>query len=130
VKLEHNWKQKTLENLQKEFWGDPEDDSFLVRRTYEIRKLPLEQLTVDDIAMMIRPHDSLEYMIPLAIDYLQNDILACGDSYEGALMEAVLKVDSLFWKKHPEHWNSVDNILKENQRDYGFDISKFDSGKA
>lgn len=36
AKLENNWRQKSLENLEKENWGKPTFDSYLVRRTHEI----------------------------------------------------------------------------------------------
>lgn len=33
IKLDHNWKHKTLEKLKNEFWGLPTFDSHLVTRT-------------------------------------------------------------------------------------------------
>src|SRR5688500_14431168 len=101
IKLENNWRHKTLENLEKDFWGEPTYDSYLIRRSHEIRKLPLIELTNDDLAMMLRQHSSLDYMVPLAIDKLQADILAYGDSScEGAIMDAMVKIPASFWKEN------------------------------
>lgn len=115
TKLENNWREKTLENLEKDFWGEPTYDSYLVRRSHEIRKLTLTELTNDDIAMMLRQQFSLDYIVPLAIDKIQIDILAFGDTgSEGAIMEAILKIPADFWTSNKEHWTTIRKILDEN----------------
>jgi hypothetical protein len=97
-KLENNWRQKSLENLEKDIWDKPTYDSHLVRRTFEIRKIPLTDLTNDDIAMMLRQQFSLEYIVPLAIDKLQECISNDNADSEDEIMEAVLKIPSSFWR--------------------------------
>jgi hypothetical protein len=115
TKLENNWREKTLENLEKDFWGEPTYDSYLVRRSHEIRKLTLTELTNDDIAMMLRQQFSLDYIVPLAIDKIQIDILAFGDTgSEGAIMEAILKISTDFWASNKEHWTTIRKLLDEN----------------
>ncbi len=115
TKLENNWREKTLENLEKDFWGEPTYDSYLVRRSHEIRKLTLTELTNDDIAMMLRQQFSLDYIVPLAIDKIQIDILAFGDTgSEGAIMEAILKISTDFWASNKEHWTAIRKLLDEN----------------
>ncbi len=74
AKLEINWQQKTLENSENDYWGEPTYISYLVTRVHAIRKLPLTELTNDDIAMMLRQKFSLDYIILLAIEKLQVDI--------------------------------------------------------
>jgi hypothetical protein len=44
-KLENNWRQKSLTNLEKEEWFGFESDSNLISRTKELRKVPLETFT-------------------------------------------------------------------------------------
>jgi hypothetical protein len=128
TKLENNWRQKTLENLEKDYWGEPNFDSYLVKRTHEIRKLPLSKLTNDDIAMMLRQKFSLDYMVPLAIDKLQIDILASGySSDEGAILKAILKLPADFWNLNIDYWKKIDKLLKDNLTVKMFDRDKFDS---
>lgn len=128
TKLENNWRQKTLENLEKDFWDKPSFDSYLVKRTHEIRKFPLSQLANDDIAMMLRQKFSLNYIVPLAIDKLQLDVLAFGDSSdEGAIMEAILKLPADFWNSNKDYWKIIDKLLEDNLTIRTFNRDKFDS---
>jgi len=120
-KLEANWRQKTLENLEKEFWGEPSYNSYLVTRTHAIRKLPLSDLSNDDIAMMLGQQFSLDYLVPLAIDKLQVDILAYGDTgSEGAIMEAILKIPYDFWKSNKANWETIKKLLDDNSSVWTF----------
>ena len=48
MKLGNNWRQKTLENLEKDYWGNPSYDSHLVKRCHELRKIPLDSFTTED----------------------------------------------------------------------------------
>jgi CDI immunity proteins len=125
-KLESNWQDKCLENLEKDYWGEPEYDSYLVKRVHAIRKVPLKEFTNDDIAMMIRQKFSLEYMIPLAIEQLHQDIMAHGDTgTDGAIMEAVLKVPSDFWENNKEQWSTIDEIQMQADGASFFDRTLF-----
>jgi len=128
TKLENTWRQNSLENLEKDFWGKPTYDSYLVKRTHEIRKLPLTDLTNDDIAMMLRQKFSLDYIVPLAIDKLQVDILAYGDTgSEGAIMDAMVKIPSEFWQANKDYWKIIRNLLDNNITVWTFKRDNFDN---
>ena len=120
--LKKNWRQKTLEDLENDVWGDPPYDSHLVKRTHQLRKLPLAGLTNDDLAMMLRQNLSLTYIVPLAIDKLQVDILAYGDAgSEGAIMNAILKIPGDFWKTNRDYWITIKKLLDDNQSVWTFE---------
>lgn len=128
TKLENNWRQKTLENLEKDYWGEPTFNSYLVQRTHEIRKLALSELTNDDIAMMLRQKFSLDYIVPLAIEMLQKDVLAHGeDGNEGAIMDAILELPANFWNSNKIYWEIINKMLKDSLSIWTFDRKKFDS---
>lgn len=121
IKPENNWRQKTLENLEKDFWGPPTHDSYLVRRTHEIRKIPLTELNNEDIAMMVRQKFSLDYIVPLAIDKLKADILAHGNTgSDGEIMDAILKIPKDFWITNKDHWTTIKKLLDENESTWTF----------
>src|SRR5690349_15443526 len=97
MKLENNWRQKTLENLEKDFWGEPTYDSHLVKRCHELRKIQLERFTTEDLRLMIGQQFSLDYLMPLALETLSANLFAEGDFFEGDLLKNVLSVNTEFW---------------------------------
>ena len=85
-KFENNWKSKTVENLENDFWGEPMDDSHLVLTCHRLRKKPLGDFETEDLRIMIGQNIGLKYFIPLAIDTLLDNVLAEGNLYEGDLL--------------------------------------------
>ena len=129
MKLENNWRQKTLENLEKDYWSILDYDSYLVKRCHELRKLPLEKFTTEDLRIMIGQQISLDYLIPLAIEVLTIDLFAEGDFFEGDLLKNVLAIDTDFWNNNKNHWATLDNLIKNRRSEivaHKFDITNFD----
>jgi len=113
MKLEVNWKSKTLENLEKENWGEPQYDSHLVRRTHELRKVPLNEFSVEDLRINIGQNISLNYLIPLALEILTENLFADGDLFEGDLLQAVLKANSNYWYSNPKYWEQLNRLIED-----------------
>jgi hypothetical protein len=87
MKFESNWRQKSIENLEKKNWGDvPQDESSIIQRLMRLRKVPLEEFTIDDIRFMIIQEVGLPYLLTLAIEFLQKDLFTEGNYYEGDLL--------------------------------------------
>jgi CDI immunity proteins len=129
MKLENNWRQKTLENLENDFWGKPDYDSHLVTRCHELRKLPLENFTTEDLRIMIGQEIGLDYLIPLAIEVLTIDLFAEGDFFEGDLLKNVLAIKSEFWNNNKNYWATLDNLIKDRRSEiiaHKFDTTNFD----
>lgn len=129
MKLENNWRQKTLENLEKDYWGNPNYDSHLVRRCHELRKLPLDSFKTEDLRIMIGQQISLDYLIPLALEVLKIDLFAEGDFFEGDLLKNVLSIDTDFWNKNKNYWTALNNLIKDRRSEiiaHKFDTTKFD----
>lgn len=115
MKLENNWKNKSLENLEKEDWKIFNSDSRLIRRTKELRKIPLDNFTIEDLRLMIGQGFSLDYLIPLAIEKLTTDILAEGDLYKGDLLLAVVNARQDYWDKSTEQKEELTKLIKTNK---------------
>lgn len=129
MKPENNWRQKTLENLEKDFWGEPSYHSHLVIRCHELRKLPLENFTTEDLRMMIGQQIGLNYLIPLALEVLTVDLFAEGDFFEGDLLKNVLAIDTDFWNNNKSYWAILDNLIKERRNEivaHKFATTNFD----
>ena len=71
-------------------------DSHLVTTIHQLRHKPLEQLPWRICKSSIGQNMSLEYLLPIAIDHLQDDPLVEGDYYRGDLLVAVLGIQPAF----------------------------------
>jgi CDI immunity proteins len=117
MKLENNWRQKTIENLEKNNWGEPTYGSYLVTRCHELRKMPLENFTTEDLRIMIGQQIGLDFLIPLAIETLTKDLFAEGDFFEGDLLKNVLTIDIVFWHQNEKYWNEINELIKDRKQE-------------
>jgi hypothetical protein len=98
--MENNWKSKSLQNLEKGPVTAVEYSSNLVKRCTELSSQPLNEYSVEDMRVMIGQQIGLDFLVPLALDQLNTNILSEGDYYPGDLLTAVLKIDKVFWSKN------------------------------
>lgn len=114
-KTADSWKLKSLEVLENRIWPDEETYvSGLVKRCHEYRKIPVGQLTAEQLRTLIGQQFGLPYLIPVAIENLTADILTEGAFYPGDLLEAVLKVKPDFWNSHPALRAQVASLVQSN----------------
>jgi hypothetical protein len=116
MKLENNWRQKTLENLEKDKWNTFDSDSRLIKRIKELRRVPLDNFSTEDLRLMIGQQESLEHLIPLAIERLRADILAEGDMYKGDLLLAVVNTRQDYWDKSTEQKEELIQLITRNKK--------------
>jgi hypothetical protein len=104
-------RRKSLQELEKQKWGNDDFPSLLVRTCSALRRKPLQDFTVEDLRIMIGQNFSLNYLVPLAIEYLQHDPLVSGDFFPGDLLTNVLKVQPGFWLVRPDLRRAVEDIV-------------------
>ena len=105
---------KTLEELENDYWGKPTYDSHLVQTCHNLRKKPLKDFETEDLRILIGQSFSLNYLIPLAFVELEKDILAEGDYFRGDLLLNVLKSDLKYWIKNPDKWTILCDLVSSN----------------
>ncbi|HLX41313.1 MAG TPA: contact-dependent growth inhibition system immunity protein [Ktedonobacteraceae bacterium] len=111
--LSNGERGKTLQELEKQDWGDGSYfPSHLVLTTHALRRKLLEEFTVEDLRIMIGQNIGLEYLVPLAIEYLQHDPFVAGDFYEGDLLANVLSVEASFWQRYPDLRRVIAHIVE------------------
>jgi hypothetical protein len=111
--LENNWRQKSIENLEKDFWGQPPKDSTpLVDNVHRLRTIQIEKLEPKDIRFLIGQKVGLKFLIPLALDILTNDLFIDTDFYGGDLLQNVIQVDNDFWESNKQLKEQLDFLLK------------------
>ena len=128
MKLENNWKHKTLDSLEKR--NTPIVDEFaensLVNTCQKLRRKQLKEFTIENLRVMIGQNIGLNYLIPLAIEKLEANILAEGDFYEGDLLKAVLRSDEAYWRKEKSNLKEVCDFFQSK-----FDLlTDFDTTKS
>ena len=94
-------KTKSLQELENEDWGKPNFNSRLVQECHRLRRIPLEDFNVEDLRTLIGQNIGLNYVVPLAIEKLEQNPLAEGNYYSGDLLVNVLRVEPKFWSKFP-----------------------------
>jgi hypothetical protein len=134
MKLENNWRQKSLESLEKKTWPalSSDEGSYLIRTCNSLRKKQLQDFTTEDLRIMIGQEIGLYFLIPLAIETLTDNLFAEGDYYEGDLLKSVLDVNTKFWDDNKDYWQQLNDLIKDRRQEIKkmkFDISKFDNCK-
>lgn len=116
MKFENNWKHKTLEVLERSYWEEPTFKSHLVLTCHALRKKQLKDFDVEDLRIMIGQNEGLDYLIPLAIAKLKQDILFEGDFFKGDLLLNVLNSNGTYWKRETENWETVCALFDQNKQ--------------
>lgn len=115
MKLENNWRNKSIQALEKKDWGEPKFDSYLVKRCFQLSKIPLDKFTVEDLRLMIGQGFALEYLMILALEILQNNILAEGDYYPGDLLKNVIDTPPNFWIANHHLYHQLKKLILDEQ---------------
>lgn len=116
--LENNWRQKSIENLEKQNFGNPTNaPTSMVQRCLELCKVPLDKFTVEDLRLMIGQGFSLRHLIPLAIEKIKDHLLVEGNLFPGDLLKNVLLVDAKFWTHHKQLWQEVNELIKNRRKE-------------
>ena len=134
IKLENDWRQKSLENLEKKTWPalSSDEGSYLFKTCNSLRKKQLQDFTTEDLRIMIGQEIGLYFLMPLAIETLTDNLFAEGDYYEGDLLKSVLDVDTKFWDDNKNYWQQLNDLIKDRRQEITkikFDLSKFDNCK-
>ena len=115
--------KSSLDVLDPPAWGAaPEGATGLIRRCHALRSKPIDELTVEDLRLMIQQQIGLRYLVPIALQHLREDPLAEGDFYPGDLLAAVLRVSGDFWRQRPELNRELGNVVDALTHDRTTDI--------
>lgn len=128
-KVENNWRNKTLDYLEKDEWKLlAQSDDRLIDRVMALRKVPLNKFSIEDLRLMIGQEIGLSHLIPLAVEKLKDDLFAEGDFYEGDLLQNVLRVTANFWQDYKNLWVTLNDLLDNNLAEVTerkIDVSEF-----
>jgi hypothetical protein len=100
---------KSLEELEGQVWPHNDFDSHVVQESQRLRKVPVNQLTIEDLRLLIGQQIGLQFLVPVVLDLLVLVInpLAQGAFYRGDLLANLLKLPPEFWQSHPQYNNTM-----------------------
>lgn len=104
-------RNKSLQELENDDWGEPTYDSSLVLMVHRLRRKPLAEFTVGNLRILIGQKISLSILIPLAVERLEEEPLAEGNYYPGDLLHAVFGAGEEFWACHPDSLQRIRKIV-------------------
>ena len=81
---------------------------------------------------MIGQQFGLPFLIPLALEKLQDDIFIEADSYEGDLLSNILNVDTSFWNGNENDQTQLNDLIsgkRQELADIKIPTMKFDNAK-
>lgn len=105
-------RNKTLNELER-FPNKPHFDSSLVRKCLDLRDKKLKDFNAGDLRIMIGQKESLEYLIPMALEVLSENPFIQGDLYFGDLLEQIMNVAKEFWVQNKNLNYELDEIIVE-----------------
>jgi hypothetical protein len=105
-------RNRSIEELEGVDWGEPTFESSLVATCHRLRRKPLNLFTAEDLRIMIGQKISLPYLIPLAVERLEEEPLVEARFFRGDLLAVVLRVETSFWGAHPDSFKRACEIIK------------------
>jgi hypothetical protein len=107
---------KSIEQLENDYWKATGLPTGLVERCHRFRKIPIGDLTPEQLRTLIGQQIGLKHLVPLALSILSQDILTEGDYYKGDVLASVLNVDISFWEKNPALKVQVQHLILDNRQ--------------
>ena len=105
-------RSKSLQQLGWQDWGEAAYDSHIVTECHRLRRVPLGEYKVEDLRITIGQNLGLEYLVPLALEQLQEDPFAEGAYFPGDLLVTVLGAKGEFWQAHLELRDHVATVAE------------------
>jgi hypothetical protein len=91
-------RKSSLENLENDYWVKTNFEVGLIEKCYHYRKIPIQDLSIEQVRLLIGQSIGLDFLLPIAIEFLEKNLLSEGDFYEGDLLESILKIKNDYWK--------------------------------
>ena len=106
---------KSIEQLEKDIWKNPSKfPTDMVEKCYRYRKISIAELTNEQIRLLISQKIGVEYLIGIALEKLERNILTECDFYEGDLLVAVSSLPTEFWNDNKTEFLTFKNIVERN----------------
>lgn len=105
-------REKTLRELEGSAWADPDYPSPMVQRIRALGGVPIRDFTNEDLRLVIGQQRGLRYLVPLALERLEQNPLAEGHLYRSDLLMALTHITDEFWQDRSEWRERLRSVLE------------------
>ena len=125
-KMKEDYQERTLEQLlnKRILLMNDGEDSYLIVTCNNLHKKRLKEFEVEDLRILISQNIGLKYLIPLAIQVLEKNILAEGDFYEGDLLKSVLTSEDEYWNDEKANWATIIDLYESSNEIENLDMTE------
>jgi CDI immunity proteins len=102
---------QTIEQLENDFWREPEFLSHVVVTSHALRKKPIDQFEVEDLRFMIGQNIGTQYLMPKALGLLEQTPLLWDYHFPGEVLHSILKLPDVYWSLHSEQLKRMCGII-------------------
>ncbi len=82
----HPSDQQSVEQIEGAAWPEPAPDAtYLIRRVHQLRRVPVGELSIEDVRIMLSQSAGTVAILPRVLDMLEENPLSAGDFYPGDL---------------------------------------------
>ena len=106
---------KSIEQLEKDVWKEPSEfPTDLVAKCYRYRKINIPELSNEQIRILISQKIGIEYLIGIALEKIEQNVLTECDFYAGDLLVAISNVPTEFWNENQTEFLTFKNIVEKS----------------
>ena len=113
-KLDDLKPNQSLEELENDWWGEPEFDSYVVKTSHLARQKPINKLTDEEIRLLIGQKIGLKYLLPIAVKMIEIRPDMMITFYPGDLLKCLLSRDKEDWKDNRDDLLLFRKVVIEN----------------
>ena len=106
----------TLEQLEDEVWPAAEFHTNLIDTCHRLRKKEVDKLDAGELRILIGQKIGLRFLVPRAIDFLDQEPFMQATFFAGDLLEAVIAADPALYQGKPEIHNRLRTIARRLSR--------------
>ena len=117
----NDFASKSIEELENDYWKEPEFKSGLTMICYRARKKQINELNEDEICTLIRQNIGLKYLLPVAVKKFEEYMNNINNFYLSSLLDTLLNLDNNQWINNKEQkekfvrdlYDSLSNLNEE-----------------
>lgn len=109
-----NTNDKSIEELENNYWEDSDFHSYVVQTSQNARKKPISQLSDEEIRLLIGQKIGLKYLIPIALSIISKNPIVEITFYEGDLLSQLLRLSENDWANNKDDLKFFQTMIKDN----------------